>query len=1141
MALLAAFSQVDKTTHNSHKFAFKLSPTNYGHWKAMIQPFLLTNNLFGYVDGTIPCPPELIEPAASSDKEATPKSQPNPNHPIWVSNDAHIRMLLVSTISEPSFQHVIGSNTSRELWLALERAYAPNTASREYTLRAQLLKIEMKGDETSSAYLTRAQEYADALANIGEPMREKDLVMLVVSGLREEYTGLKQNILTRQFPTAFSELHGLLSDHDYMVKKSIPNVPQAQAFAAASANSSVPTAPPNSITSPSNIQALQQVLGQLGLQVQPINSPSPQVFYTNTAAGNNRGRGTRRGRGNNSSYNRSQGRGNHSQFPWASNQNLVFGTCNRCGIGHVPSQCPNRDPATFRGRQPSVNYTDYRSQTSDNRSQASPSWLNDTGANEHATFDHSSMDYSEPYRGNDGLHVGNGESLPIIHIGSSRIFSPNKTFVLKNVLHVPGIKRNILSVQKFCRDNNVFFEFHDTFFSVKDKSTRTILLTGPSIDGLYSFSLPTVQPPPKTAFSTVRASTNTWHQRLGHPHSQLLNFMLSQYCLPVFSKHSSMDCDSCSVGKSSRLHLPLSNFKSSHILDLVFCDVWGPAPVTSCDGHNYFLLCVDHYSRFMWIFPLKLKSDVFNIFKQFLVTVERQFKTKLKSVQTDWGGEFRKLSPFFSSLGVVHRLSCPHTSEQNGYVERRHRHVVETGLTLLAQSNVPQRFWHFAFDTAVYLINRMPSRTNSKVSPFEQLFHHPPDFSFLRVFGCRCYPHLRAYNKHKMDFRSMPCVFLGYSTSHHGYRCLDIQSNRLYIARHVQFHEEVFPFKPPPISIPTPSSPPYFSSYPTHPHLHPHTIPSGDNTSSAQPTTPSNTTNQADNPASAQSAAPHNPMTQTDIILSQKKYILDIIARAGLSESKPVSSPIPSTAHLSLGDSSPFDNPVRYRQIVGALQYVTLSRPDISYAVNKVCQFMHSPTTNHWSAVKRILRYLQGTSGYGLLIQRNSGSLLHAYTDASFNLHAFSDADWAGCPDDRRSTGGFAIYLGSNLVSWSARKQRTVSRSSTESEYKALADTVAELTWLETLLRELCVPMSSVPTLWCDNLGATYMSANPVFHARTKHVEVDFHFVREKVAQGRLCVQFIKTDDQIADVFTKPLPSQRFIWLRSKLQVASRP
>lgn len=203
---------------------------------------------------------------------------------------------------------------------------------------------------------------------------------------------------------------------------------------------------------------------------------------------------------------------------------------------------------------------------------------------------------------------------------------------------------------------------------------------------------------------------------------------------------------------------------------------------------------------------------------------------------------------------------------------------------------------------------------------------------------------------------------------------------------------------------------------------------------------------------------------------------------------------------------------------------------------------MHSPTENHWSTVKRILRYLKGTVTHGLLIQQHSAPVLHAYADSTYNtLSAFSDADWAGCPDDRRSTGGYAIYLGSNLVSWSARKQKTVSRSSTESEYKALADAVAELTWLQALLLELRVPVRSTPTLWCDNLGATYLSANPVFHARTKHVEVDFHFVREKVAQGQLSVQFITTDDRIADVFTKPRPSQRFMFLRSKLRVSPRP
>ncbi|GKC73852.1 uncharacterized mitochondrial protein-like protein [Tanacetum coccineum] len=246
-----------------------------------------------------------------------------------------------------------------------------------------------------------------------------------------------------------------------------------------------------------------------------------------------------------------------------------------------------------------------------------------------------------------------------------------------------------------------------------------------------------------------------------------------------------------------------------------------------------------------------------------------------------------------------------------------------------------------------------------------------------------------------------------------------------------------------------------------------------------------------------------------------------------------VKTPITTTTNLALGDSPLFEDPVRYRQIVGSLQYATLSRPDIAYAVNKVCQFLHSPTEKHWSAVKRILRYLKGTADFGLLVRQESGSILHAYTDShSPYLNAFSDADWAGCPDDRRSTGGYAIYLGSNLVSWSARKQKTVSRSSTESEYKALADTVAEITWLEALLRELRVPMATIPVLWCDNLGATYLTANPMFHARTKHIEVDFHFVREKVAEKKLSVRHISTKDQIADVFTKPLSSQQFesIW-----------
>jgi histone deacetylase 1/2 len=216
--------------------------------------------------------------------------------------------------------------------------------------------------------------------------------------------------------------------------------------------------------------------------------------------------------------------------------------------------------------------------------------------------------------------------------------------------------------------------------------------------------------------------------------------------------------------------------------------------------------------------------------------------------------------------------------------------------------------------------------------------------------------------------------------------------------------------------------------------------------------------------------------------------------------------------------------------MVGGLQYLTLTRPDLAFAVNKVCQFLHVATSVHWSAVKRILRYIAFTLHVGLRIRKTSFTL----------VSASSDVDWAGSVDDRRSTGGFVVYLGSNLISWSARKQATVSRSSTEAEYKAMANATAEVIWVESLLVELGVKFRRPSRLWCDNLGATYLFANPVFHARAKHIEIDFHFVRERVAKKLLEVRFIASNDQVADGFTKALPTHKLEVFRSNLNLEPR-
>ena len=198
--------------------------------------------------------------------------------------------------------------------------------------------------------------------------------------------------------------------------------------------------------------------------------------------------------------------------------------------------------------------------------------------------------------------------------------------------------------------------------------------------------------------------------------------------------------------------------------------------------------------------------------------------------------------------------------------------------------------------------------------------------------------------------------------------------------------------------------------------------------------------------------------------------------------------------------------------------------------MNKLSQFIHSPSQTHWAVIKRLFRYLKHTLHHGLLLHRQSPLI----------IHGFSDFDWAINLDDHTSTTTFVLYLGKNPISWCSKKQRTVPRSFTEAEYRAVASITTEVNWVQSLLRELHVTLPSPPTRYCDNVGATYVCANLVFHSQMKHIAIDYHFVRDQVFKGLLRVFNISTKDQLADALTKPLSSQRFDYLRSKIDILDR-
>ena len=254
------------------------------------------------------------------------------------------------------------------------------------------------------------------------------------------------------------------------------------------------------------------------------------------------------------------------------------------------------------------------------------------------------------------------------------------------------------------------------------------------------------------------------------------------------------------------------------------------------------------------------------------------------------------------------------------------------------------------------------------------------------------------------------------------------------------------------------------------------------------------------------------------IYVSQRKYILDLLKDTGMLGCKPSKVPISTTKKFKKQDKpartekeaekkkkkdrdeGPTDKG-QYQRLVGRLIYLSHTRPDIAFAVSVASQHMHSPKKKHLDAAYKILRYLKGTPCQGLFFKKNDQRTVEIYTDA----------DWAGDQENSRSTSGYCSFVWGNLVTWQSQKQRVVSKSSAESELRALAQGIMEGLWLKRVTEEAQVEISTPIKFYCDNKAALNMALNPVQHSRSKHVEVDRHFIREKVEERIICLSYMPT------------------------------
>lgn len=1280
---------------------------------------------------------------------------------------------LVLMVHPTNFVHIRTCTSAREIWTKLQATFEDSGLCRKVALIRQLTSTRLEACKDVEDYVNTIMTACHKLNDMGNNVSDDWAGTFLLAGLPESYGPMIMAI----------ESSGVAISSDFIKTK-----------------------------------LLQEVKSISG-------ADSSRAFYS-------KGKYKKRNGGN--SANSTNTTGDHRIQCFACHQ-----------YGHKSNCCPNSKKNQKFSNVNNTNNNNNNNNKSRNGLFAGVStgfvdteiWCFDSGASYHMSMRDDWMTNKSHQKPISDILVANNSSMSVNSVGQILLDVDSNgkcyTVPINDVLHIPDLSINLLSISQIVkRGHKVVFE--NTGCKVFNCDNE-VIVTGRHENNLFILDVNKSH----CLVSTTKNDCELWHRRLGHLNMQDLTKLKhgSANGVNFGSSVNFQLCVNCLKGKQFRFPFPAQGSRATAALELIHSDLCGPMEESSLGGAKYFMTFIDDFTRKVFVYFLETKTNVRAIFDQFKMMVERQSGHAIQNVQfssskivsnqpgnvikilrADNGGEYvnRDLENYLKQSGIRFQTTNPHTPQQNGMAERLNRTIVEKSRCMLFDAELPKEFWAEAVNTAVYLINRSPTRGLNGRTPNEIWSGHVPDLSHLRVFGCKAMVHIPKQRRRKLDPKSRELIFVGYSQETKGYRFIDPVTKKLIKSRDVVFlehqvidkannnvlvtdgsneiilnldddlsriekpleaqdvvqHSMVDVIDDPTIDalidpmydddktsglvwhsddddgsgivvqssheqqhlqepnarrserVPKPKTWPDFITYSArNGHLgDPETVEEalsrydGDLWQTAMndeynALLANDTWELVDLPSDRKAidskwvfktkrdadgqivrykarlvikgfaqrkfidfdetyspvirytslryllalAAQHDlDIDQMDavsaflqgevdeeifmvqpkeyahgnkvcrlkkaiyglkqasrqwnkkmdsslkeigfiqskpdpcvyykldgqkktfvgvyvddfmilsndalvkrflkselqrrfhmkdlgeakfclklritrdrekgiICIDQERHILDLLAKFNMTDCKPAATPLDPNVKLTTAMSPQTLQQERemaripYQEAVGGLLYLSqCTRPDISYAVHTVSKFNANPGKQHWEAVKRIMRYLKGTSTAKLMYSKSGNS----------NLVGYSDADWANDQDDRRSCTGYVFLKNGGAISWNSKRQPTVALSSAEAEYMAASAAAQEALWLQKVELD-CEKSCHTTNIFSDSNSAIDLATTTGYKARTKHIDIRHHFIRQLVQHKKISLDHIGTEDMVADVLTKSLGKEK--------------